>query len=155
MLDAVRRGDRIVTSGGLIGLVTKVKDDNELQVEIAENVRVRVMRHMVSDVLNKTDDKSEPEKSEKLNLKRKRARKRLNFSMPLVCFGSGPPNQGAFGHTGVPLKTLILVVWCVKLLSAILKYIKYSAVLENNFPASQLRLKIFRGTHWGDGSLIL
>ena len=65
MLDAVRRGDRIVTSGGLIGLVTKVKDDNELQVEIAENVRVRVMRHMVSDVLNKTDDKSEPEKSEK------------------------------------------------------------------------------------------
>ena len=65
MLDAVRRGDKIVTSGGLIGLVTKVKDDNELQVEIAENVRVRVMRHMVSDVLNKTDDKSEPEKSEK------------------------------------------------------------------------------------------
>ena len=65
MLDAVRRGDKIVTSGGLIGLVTKVKDDNELQVEIAENVRVRVMRHMVSDVLNKSDEKSAPEKSEK------------------------------------------------------------------------------------------
>ena len=65
MLDSVRRGDKIVTSGGLIGLVIKVRDDNELQVEIAENVRVRVMRHMVSDVLNKTDDKSEPEKSEK------------------------------------------------------------------------------------------
>ena len=64
MLDAVRRGDKIVTSGGLIGLVTKVKDDNEIQVEIAENVRVRVMRHMVSDVLNKSDEKSAPEKSE-------------------------------------------------------------------------------------------
>ncbi len=64
MLDSVRRGDRIVTSGGLIGLVTKVKDDSELQLEIAENVRVRVMRHMISDVLNKADEKSEPKKSE-------------------------------------------------------------------------------------------
>ena len=44
-----------------------------------------------------------------------------------------------------PLFTSILVVWCVKLLSAILKYVKYSAVLENSFPASQLRLEVNRG----------
>ena len=61
MLDAVRRGDRVVTNGGIIGLVTKVNDDRELTVEIAENVRVRVMRDMVSNVLSKT----EPVTSEK------------------------------------------------------------------------------------------
>ena len=38
-------------------------------------------------------------------------------------------------------------VWCAKLFSAILKYVKYSAVLENSFPASQLRLKVKRGIH--------
>ena len=51
-----------------------------------------------------------------------------------------------FNCMWAPLKTSILVVWCVKSLSAILKYIKYSAVLENNFPASQQRLEVLRGT---------
>ncbi|WP_343564846.1 preprotein translocase subunit YajC [Kiloniella sp. b19] len=55
MLEAVRRGDKIVTSGGIVGVVTKVKDDSEIQVEIADNVRVRVMRHMIADVLTKTE----------------------------------------------------------------------------------------------------
>lgn len=50
MLKNIRRGDTIITSGGLIGKVTKVVDDNELEVEIAPNVRVRVARPMVSDV---------------------------------------------------------------------------------------------------------
>lgn len=50
MISAVRRGDTIVTSGGLIGKVTKVIDDGELQVELAEGVRVRIVRTMVSDV---------------------------------------------------------------------------------------------------------
>ena len=50
MITAVRRGDTIVTSGGLIGKVTKVIDDGELQVELAEGVRVRIVRSMVSDV---------------------------------------------------------------------------------------------------------
>lgn len=54
MLEAVRRGDRIVTSGGIIGLVTKA-DDKELTVEIAENVRVRVTRDGISTVLSKTE----------------------------------------------------------------------------------------------------
>lgn len=55
MLSAVRRGDRIVTGGGIIGTVSKVVDDNEVQVEIAENVRVRVQRAMISGVLTKTE----------------------------------------------------------------------------------------------------
>jgi preprotein translocase subunit YajC len=50
MVAGLRRGDTVVTSGGLVGKVAKVIDDREIQVEIAEGVRVRVMRQMVSDV---------------------------------------------------------------------------------------------------------
>jgi preprotein translocase subunit YajC len=55
MLTAVVRGDRIVTNGGLIGTVSKVMNENELQVEIADGVRVLVVRSMVASVLDKTD----------------------------------------------------------------------------------------------------
>jgi preprotein translocase subunit YajC len=56
MLDAVRRGDRVVTNGGIIGLVTKVfETERELQLEIAEGVRVRVVKDMVASVLSKTE----------------------------------------------------------------------------------------------------
>jgi preprotein translocase subunit YajC len=56
MLEAVRRGDRVVTNGGIIGVVTKVMEaERELQVEIAEGVRVRVARDMVASVLSKTE----------------------------------------------------------------------------------------------------
>lgn len=54
MLDALRRGDRVVTGGGLIGTVTKVADD-EVTVEIAEGVRVRAARGTISSVLAKTE----------------------------------------------------------------------------------------------------
>lgn len=59
LLNALRRGDRIVTSGGLIGVITKVISDQELQVEIADNVRVRVARAMVASLLSKTELVSE------------------------------------------------------------------------------------------------
>ncbi|MCW2243192.1 preprotein translocase subunit YajC [Azospirillum canadense] len=55
MLEAIRRGDRVVTGGGIIGTVTKVGPEDELQVEIAENVRVRVVRSTVNLVLAKTE----------------------------------------------------------------------------------------------------
>ena len=56
MLNAVRRGDRIVTNGGIIGTVTKVlTEERELQVEIAENVRVKVKQDMISSVLSKSE----------------------------------------------------------------------------------------------------
>jgi len=59
LLKALRRGDRIVTTGGLIGVITKVISDQELQVEIADNVRVRVARAMVASLLSKTELVSE------------------------------------------------------------------------------------------------
>ena len=50
MIKNVRRGDQIVTNGGLIGKVNKVVDDSEWEVEIADGVRVRVARGMVAQV---------------------------------------------------------------------------------------------------------
>ncbi|CAO3355414.1 preprotein translocase subunit YajC [Azospirillum melinis] len=55
MLSAIRRGDRVVTGGGIIGIVTKVGTDDEITVEIAENVRVRCLRSTVNLVLAKTE----------------------------------------------------------------------------------------------------
>ena len=55
MVEALRRGDQIVTQGGLIAKVTKVKEDNELEVEIADGVRARVVRSTVAQVLSKTE----------------------------------------------------------------------------------------------------
>jgi preprotein translocase subunit YajC len=63
MLDAVRRGDRVVTNGGIVGLVTKV-EDRELTVEIADNVRVKVMREMISSVVSKTEPVAAETKTE-------------------------------------------------------------------------------------------
>ena len=53
MLGDLRRGDRVVTSGGLIGTITRVIGDNELALEIADGVKVRVLRGMISDVMAK------------------------------------------------------------------------------------------------------
>ena len=65
MLSQLRRGDQIVTSGGIIGKITKVVSDTELQVEIADEVRVRVARGMVSEVLSRTEPaKAAGEKSD-------------------------------------------------------------------------------------------
>lgn len=50
MVANIRRGDTVVTSGGIIGKVTKVRDENEIEVEIAENTRVRVIKGTVSEV---------------------------------------------------------------------------------------------------------
>ena len=47
---ALRRGDSVVTNGGLVGKVTKVVDDDQVEVEIADGVRVRQMRSMISEV---------------------------------------------------------------------------------------------------------
>lgn len=53
MVANLRRGDRIVTAGGIIGTVSKVPSDTELQVEIAEGVKVRIARSTVSEILIK------------------------------------------------------------------------------------------------------
>ena len=55
MVEALRRGDQVITQGGLIGKVAKVKDDNEIEVELAEGVKVRVVKSTIAQVLNKTE----------------------------------------------------------------------------------------------------
>jgi preprotein translocase subunit YajC len=67
MVDALRRGDRIVTSGGIVGTVAKVVNDRELSLEIAEGVRVRAMRGMIAEVMTR----SEPVAGEKGEKKEK------------------------------------------------------------------------------------
>ena len=64
MIKNVRRGDQIVMSGGLIGKIVKVTDDAELELEIADGVRVRVSRSAIADVRSK----GEPVKSSDVSL---------------------------------------------------------------------------------------
>lgn len=55
MLDAIKRGDTVVTNGGLVGKVTKVTDGEDFEVEIAAGTKVRVVRGMISDVRTKSE----------------------------------------------------------------------------------------------------
>lgn len=50
MLTAIRRGDTVVTGGGLIGKVTKVIDDNELEIDLGNGLKVTSVRAMIADV---------------------------------------------------------------------------------------------------------
>lgn len=58
MLNVVKRGDRILTGGGIIGTVTRVKDNDELVVEIADGVKISVLRGTISDVLSRSEPAS-------------------------------------------------------------------------------------------------
>lgn len=59
----LRRGDTVITNGGITGKISKVVDDNEIEVEIAENVRVRVIRGMIADVRAKGEPAKDAAKS--------------------------------------------------------------------------------------------
>lgn len=59
MLKNVRRGDQIVTGGGIVGKVTKVIDDAELELEIADGVKVRLIRSLIADVRTKGEPAKE------------------------------------------------------------------------------------------------
>jgi preprotein translocase subunit YajC len=58
MIAAIQRGDRVLTAGGLIGLVTKVVNDQEVQLELADGVRVRLVKSMVLEVMGKNEASS-------------------------------------------------------------------------------------------------
>lgn len=61
LVRAAKRGDRIVTSGGLIGTISKANEaDNDVEVEIAKDVKIRVMRHAISDIINRTPEAAKP-----------------------------------------------------------------------------------------------
>ena len=55
MLSAIRRGDTVVTTGGIVGKVTKAVDGEDLEVEIATGVKVKLVRGMVADVRSKSE----------------------------------------------------------------------------------------------------
>ena len=55
MVAALRRGDQVVTQGGVIGKVIKVKDDGEVEVEIADGVKIRVVQSTIATVISKTE----------------------------------------------------------------------------------------------------
>jgi len=56
MVENVRRGDTVVTAGGIVGKVAKVKDDQEIMVDIADNVQVRVLKSTLTEVRVKSPD---------------------------------------------------------------------------------------------------
>lgn len=58
MVHALRRGDQVITQGGVIGKVTKVAEGNEIEVEIAQGVKVRVIKSTIAQVLSKTEPAS-------------------------------------------------------------------------------------------------
>lgn len=59
MLAGLRRGDVVVTGGGIFGKISKISDDESVEVEIADNVRVKVMRLTILEVRSKTEPVSE------------------------------------------------------------------------------------------------
>ena len=65
MVSALRRGDKVLTSGGIIGTISRVVSDTEVLLEIADNVRVRVMRGTITEVLTKPEPAKSGEEGEK------------------------------------------------------------------------------------------
>ena len=58
MLNLVKRADRVLTGGGIIGTVTRIKENDELVVEVADGVKVNVLRSTLSDVINRSEPSS-------------------------------------------------------------------------------------------------
>ena len=63
MVEALKRGDKIVTAGGMLGEVTKVVNEREIEVEIAQGVKVKIVKQTASEIVSKTEP--QPAKSEK------------------------------------------------------------------------------------------
>ncbi len=57
MVDAVTRGDTVVTGGGLIGKIVRVIEDDKAEIEIADNVNIKIIKSSISAVLSKTEPK--------------------------------------------------------------------------------------------------
>jgi preprotein translocase subunit YajC len=55
MVEALRRGDQVLTQGGIVGKVLKVAEDGIIEVEIADGVKVKVVKHTIAQVMSKTE----------------------------------------------------------------------------------------------------
>lgn len=79
LLSSLKRGDRVLTNGGIIGVVTKIISEQELEVEIADGVKVRIARPMVADLLLSTETPRETEsRKEKETVKKLSSRKTVS-----------------------------------------------------------------------------
>jgi preprotein translocase subunit YajC len=58
MVEALRKGDQVLTQGGIIGKIHRVGDDGVVEVEIADGVKVKVLKHTIVQVMNKTEPAS-------------------------------------------------------------------------------------------------
>lgn len=74
MINAVKRGDKVVLTSGIIGTIHKIVNDREISLEISEEVRIRVLKTSISDILDKSADigKNEAEIGEKEAASRKK-----------------------------------------------------------------------------------
>ena len=75
MLDTLRRGDRVVTGGGIIGTVNRVVSNEEVEVDIAQGVRVRVLRGTITNIVAKPDPAATREAANERGSTRRRASK--------------------------------------------------------------------------------
>ncbi len=62
MVEGLKRGDKVITSGGIIAKVSKVVNENEVEVEIARDVKVKVVRSTISQVMDKTEPANDDKK---------------------------------------------------------------------------------------------
>ena len=70
MLNNLRRGDKIITSGGIIGTINKVADNKELQLQVSDNVEIKIAPGMVADLYTSTElDKKQPIKENQIEKK--------------------------------------------------------------------------------------
>ena len=110
MIEALRRGDRVLTGGGIIGTVIKVVSDSELEVEIAEGVRVRVARRP-SEVLAK------PEPAAAAKAPRSRTPKKPQGQGPqrqrLIAASNGRAGSCCISRNGRFGSVVAIVIGCI------------------------------------------
>lgn len=62
MIEALKRGDKVITSGDIVAKVSRVLDDNEVEVEIAKDVKVKIVRSTISQILGKPEPANDDKK---------------------------------------------------------------------------------------------
>ena len=67
MLNNLSRGDKIITSGGIIGTINKVTDNRELQLQISENVEIKIAPGMIADIYTVTETEKKQKQKENQN----------------------------------------------------------------------------------------
>jgi preprotein translocase subunit YajC len=108
MLDALRRGDRVVTGGGIIGTVARVDGPEEVIVDIADNVRVRVLRSTITSVLAKPDPAAAREAAKQKTEVRARVGPTNNASRDEPANNLHPPNLVRLDSSSPALRDRVL-----------------------------------------------